>query len=272
MLPAFLLLFMLGYGINHTIKLKRYSQYLKDKYSLSDGDIRFLSYEREHTVRIPTQIFQSTKRTVPRIITYEVNGRNVKVVDNGTHILDDYQIKEISYIAAEYFTELLGYTVEFVQFNGNSRYDKGYSDALSHYVQTKNNAYVSLENIEDFLIGYKDFESDYNSTYISLFVNITENEDLYALINDIDVKLTPIVERTGLNNIGIWLYDGNGEELTIVKSTLRNDTNYPDQFNTYYVEHLDHIIAYLDNGRRKDNFERIGNFYVDDRGLWFFGT
>jgi hypothetical protein len=265
-----LILLIIGSIINHTIKLNGYSQHLKNKYSLRGRDIRLLSYEKEHTVRISAGMFSSSKRTVPHIITYEVNGRIVKVVDNGTIILDDYQMKEISYIAAEYFSELLGYHVEFVEFNSNSKYGNGYSDALSNYVQTKNNSFVSLKNIEEFLIGYKNFDP-YLFTSVNLYVNLTDCDDIYTLINDIDRKLTPFIERTHLNNLGIWLYSGNGEELTIIKSSLRNDKDYPDDFSTYYVDNLENILAYIDNSNRYDNFKRIGNFNVDDRGLWFFG-
>jgi uncharacterized protein YxeA len=253
--------------ISHNIKLNKYTQYLKDKYGVSDSEIRFKSYKKENYA-YEADFYGPYKRKVPSIITYEVKGRTVKVVDNGTTICDDYQIEDISYIAAEHFSKITGYNVEFVEFNSNSIYGNGFSDSMSEYMQTTNNSVISLDNIEDFLVGYKNFDPNL-FTSINLYINITSYDDLDTLVEDIDAKLFPYIKRTNLYNMGIWLYQGNGQKLEIIRSSLRNSDILPNYFCNYYVYNLDNIIAYLFCSNRK-NFRQIGNFSVDERGIWFF--
>ncbi len=202
------------------------------------------------------------------IITYEINGRTVKVVDNGITICDDYHIEDISYIAAEHFSKITGYNVEFVEFKSNSRYGNGFSDSMSIYMQTKNNSVITLDNIESFLVGYKGFDPNL-ATSINLFINITSYDDLDTLVHDIDSKLFPYIKKTGLYNMGIWLYQGDGQKLEITRGSLRNSKILPHYFCNYYVYNLDNIIAYLFCDT-KTNFRQVGNFCVDERGIWFF--
>ncbi len=54
--------------ISHNIKLKKYTEYLKDKYGVSDSDIRFKSYKKEHYV-YEADFYGPYKRKVPDIIT-----------------------------------------------------------------------------------------------------------------------------------------------------------------------------------------------------------
>jgi len=264
---SIIIVLIAGAIIRHNIKLKKYTEYLKDKYGVSDSEIRFKSYKKEHNV-YEGDFYGPYKRKVPSIITYEVNDRTVKVVDNGTTICDDYQIKDISYIAAEHFSKITGYNVEFVEFKSNSRYGNGFSDSLSEYMQTKNNSVITLDNIENFLVGYKNFDPNL-FTSINLFINIASYDDLDTLVKDIDAKLFPYIKRTGLYNMGIWLYQGNGQKLAITRSSLRNSKILPHYFCNYYVGDLDNIIAYLFCGTKK-NFRQVGNFSVDERGIWFF--
>ena len=116
--------------------------------------------------------------------------------------------------------------MEFVEFKSNSRYGNGFSDSLSEYMQTKNNSVITLDNIENFLVGYKNIDPNL-FTSINLFINIASYDDLDTLVKDIDAKLFPYIKRTGLYNMGIWLYQGNGQKLAITRSSLRNSKILP---------------------------------------------
>ena len=274
-IPILIILILMGNIINHNIKMNSYVTHLKNKYGLSDGDIQLVSYEKEHKVNVSSHAFHYLPRTVPPIITYEVNGRITKVVDNGKIILDDYQMEDIGYIAAEYFSELLGYNVKFVEFSDTFSSGVSYQ-TFSDYFQQTNTPFIFYENIENFLIDYGKFDPiDWGAyTTMYLYINLLDDDDINSVLDNFEIKLIPFIKRTNFCKLEIWLYSGNNEDFKIKRGRNMHENLYPDFFINFSVENLENIkgrIFYVDpNGNnRNPNFERIGNFYLDDRGLWF---
>lgn len=251
-----------------------YSNYLRDKYSFNNDDIKLISYDKAHTEYVASSVFgHPYEYDIPDIAKFKVKETTVMVVNNNSNLSDDYQIKEISDLSSAYFSKILGLNVNFTEFRYGNDGD-AIDFALSDYLQNSWKEVISANNIENFLANfgnYKDESAIFRGT-INLYVKINMDEDIDSLTATIDQKAMQFINKTQLDKFCIWFYsDDNGLE---IKSSNPKEF-FINNFKNYYVANLNGIkarIIYVDptgNNRLGYTFDKKGNFYIDNQGMWF---
>ena len=249
---------------------EKYSAYLKNKYNLDSADISLISYKNSYTKPATKGFMSSGSAAVgfPATAIFKVKGKIVTVLD-GKNISDDYQLKDVGLMSAKYFSKLLGLNVTFVQF-GNTYIGDVNDTSLSDLIRGNDLGLITDGNIAN-LLQRMGLSSKENT--MTLYVNLRPNESVDYATKILNDKAMQYINQTTLVRFAVWLYQSD-KELPI----KNNGVHYPGPalytYGNYYVDQLDNIKSYLmyvdPYGNNRDpNFDKVGNFYVDNRGLWY---
>lgn len=285
-----LLVSIIGYvfvwnAIQLDVNTKPYNDYLIKKYNFSKSDLKLLSYEKEHyeSTGLSEGTMTYGKIYIPTVAIFKISsGKNITVVDDGKNISDNYQIRDISDIAAKYFSVLLKYDVKFVEFRGTYNGD-AFDSELSDFIKNGNNYLVNDNNIEKFLVDLGNNPSSLgdlssgsitspSDSTLTLYVRLSKDDDINLVMNNINIDAMKFIDKVKLTKFGIWLYTDD-ENLSIINAKIESVTNQ-SKFENYYVINLNNIKLYMfyvdPNGNERDpNFDKKGNFYIDDSQMWF---
>lgn len=231
-LSVILCLLMVNVIISN-ISTAKYRNYLANKYSFSSLDLILTYYSGSHEMHESTEGAPYTRYIPAKAIFHRITkNESITVIDNKGYISDDYQIRDISDIAAKYFSDTSGQNVKFVEFNGTESggKDSKYEFALSDYIQSENNSLVSDSNIKEFLT---DFLSPGRGNGLSIFAKISpeKNRDVAEL--DIVKVFSTLMSKNSYPSIDLLSYSNDaGLQISpTVSGTSSDNTDY----TFYYV-------------------------------------
>lgn len=265
---------------NHA-SISTYGDYLVKKYNFLKSDLKLISFEKEHDqgTGLSEGTMKYGKIHIPTMAIFKTpSGRGIQVIEKGGNISDNYQIRDISDIASKYFSNLLKYNVRFVEFRDTFNGDASDSE-LSDFIQSGNNYFVNDKNIEKLLVDFGSKPSsipssnNYSSdSTLTLYINLSKNYDINTVIHNINGNAMEFINKARFTKFAIWLYSDN-EELSIINAKTKTLIDQ-SVFENYYVGNLKNIVAYVfyvdpNGNERNPNFDKNGNFYVDDRKIWF---
>lgn len=177
---------------------KKAVQYLSNKYGYLENDLHVEQYQAGSVH--PAFL----NGAVVRPETFLVNtadGKAITVIRQDSHFADNKQILEISYLAADYFTDKIGANVDFVEFQDNN--GNKWSGVLISLIKA-NNANWNKENIKLLLDEYLEdnfnilnlyiHETDMDLEYLEeksrTYAAVLENGNYNLIYHDVELEIS----------------------------------------------------------------------------------
>ena len=231
-------------------------KYLNDKYD-SEYTVSDLVYYREENYDTDGGWFHTEHFNIPFIAIFDNGEKKITVADRKGILSDNGQLGEVNVLISDYFSDITGVDVDFVQI-----IDEYTMDEKNHIGMTIQNGYNTLiteDNIDLFL------KELFKGDSVEIIFYVKDGEDREEKLDLLTSKLR-FLEQSPLDNIVIYLYPEN-EELIIEEKKLdlvgdhkygfdgENTSDYDDEckFGYYYVPNSKESYRY---------FERENEFTV----------
>lgn len=219
-------------------KLQEMVNFINDKYDLNFS-IEDAIYYREEDYSTHKGFLFSEKYNIPYISIFENEGQKITVVDRKGIISDNVQLKEINYFVANYFSNIVGTDIEFVQIRKASN-GSIIDDTINKILQYGFNEKITSDNINSFM------NEVFKEEDLELIFYIKDSENRDELIHLLTNKLSYLKNERNLNHVMLYIYNPN-EELIVNEEkvelvgdfkydNLGEDNYYDDyKFGYYYV-------------------------------------
>lgn len=179
-------------------------QYISEKYKIPENDLTVGDYQ----ARAVYQAFLNGANVYPETcIVNTADGKSITVVREESHWADNYQLLDISYLAADYFSAVLDCDVDFVEFSDTYGSDsQKWSSRL--VVQVKNdNTYWDENNISlliknfvntsdnrlNLYIKESNLDSYYLKTHSQNIADKLPKRNFSIIYHDVDLEISPVV-------------------------------------------------------------------------------
>lgn len=217
------------YNKTKDYEIEKMAEYISNKYNekfYADECI----YYKEEDYEFHGDIFGNGKDyNIPYIAIFEKNNEQITVVDRKGKVSDDRQLKDLNNIISNYFSNVVGCKIDFVQIKEVHK-SGNYDIVINDYIQNHFNDLITNTNIEEFIKGI--LKED--NLELIFFLKDTDNRE--QLIDTITTNLNYLKENENIKKVQFYIYDKN-EDLVINCFEKRLEKDYYDEykFDYYYV-------------------------------------
>ena len=221
-------------------KIESMVNFVNDKYDLN-FTIEDSIFYREEDYSTHSGFLWSEDYNFPYTTVLKNNNQKITVVDRKGVLSDNGQLKEINDYIADYFSEIVGTKIDFVQIRETWR--GGFESAIINRVlQHKFGNKITLQNIDKFMNELL-LEDD-----LELIFYVKDSENRKELINNLIIKLSYLKEYKGIDEVKVYIYDKN-EELIInhIEKDLVGDFKYENSGNNAYEDYSEFGYYFVPN-------------------------
>ena len=219
-------------------EIQKMVDFINNKYDLNFNSQDCNYYRAEDYSQHTDILGNGTTYNIPYIAAFSKDNKKITVVDRKGIISDNAQLKDINYYIGDYFSNIVGSKIDYVQvrktYNGNIE-----DDIINSILQNGFNKKITQNNINEFLDEILKEED------LELLFYVKDTENRVELINTLTSKLSYLKDYKNIERVMIYIYDSNEnlivnnieKELTENYKLYNTSDDYYDsyKFGYYYV-------------------------------------
>lgn len=165
---------------------------------------------------------------------------------------DNLQIREIGYLLGDYYSNVVGHDIEFVEIRHNDGMFR--DDLINEILQFKFNEIITMDNLELFID-----ELLKNDVEMIFYMKDRSNRD--KVLKDIIDKLKDLEDKVNVKELAIYLYDANSKLNVEEKNILvRGDYKYDEIHLSYYSSHMFGFVYVSNDIEFNEEFNKNNEF------------
>ena len=211
--------------------IKEMVNHLNNKYNINVTENDCIQFKIED-YRQKYYISFTANRNVPNVGVFEIDNKKIKVIENNGNMIDNYQIEEINYLIAEYFSKILNVKVDYVEIRKqNDPSIRNY--LLNGIIVNKMNTKITKNNIEELI------NEIYKISNLKLVFYIKDTENRNETINKI-TNNSIFLREENIKEFNVYIYSKD-EDLSIIylDEKLNKKLDYENYkeivFGSYFV-------------------------------------
>lgn len=211
--------------------IKEMVNHLNNKYNINVTENDCIQFKIED-YRQKYYITFTANRNVPNVGVFEIDNKKIKVIENNGNMIDNYQIEEINYLIAEYFSKILNVKVDYVEIRKqNDPSIRNY--LLNGIIVNKMNTKITKNNIEELI------NEIYKISNLKLVFYIKDTENRNETINKI-TNNSIFLREENIKEFNVYIYSKD-EDLSIIylDEKLNKKLDYENYkeivFGSYFV-------------------------------------
>lgn len=211
--------------------IKEMVNHLNNKYNINITENDCIKFKIEDN-REKSYIAYTVNRNVPNVGVFEIDNKKIKVIENNGNMIDNYQIEEINYLIADYFSKILNVKVDYVEIR-EKNYQSIKNYLLNSIIVNKMNTKITKNNIEKLI------NEIYKIPNLKLVFYIKDTENRSEAINKI-TKNSIFLREENIKEFNVYIYSKD-EDLSIIYlgEKLNKNLDYENYkemvFGSYFV-------------------------------------
>ena len=211
--------------------IKEMVNHLNNKYNINVTENNCIQFKIED-YRQKYYITYTANRNVPNVGVFEIDNKKIKVIENNGNMIDNYQIEEINYLIAEYFSKILSVKVDYVEIR-EQNYQSIKNYLLNGIIVNKMNTKITKNNIEELI------NEIYKISNLKLVFYIKDTENRNETINKI-TNNSIFLREENIKEFNVYIYSKD-EDLSIIylDEKLNKKLDYENYkeivFGSYFV-------------------------------------
>lgn len=232
-------------------KIEKMVNYINDKYD-AEYTVEDNSFYREYKY---DEVEMAPKKHNDFYIgTFDNGEESITVSINKDNFLsDNAQIKDISYLIRDYYSDIVGIDIEYVVIkNKDGNYE---DDLINNTLQFKFNDLITRDNIGEFI------DELLNNNDVEMIFYVKDSNNRNDLLEVLIDKLSYLENMDNIQGLSIYLYNSK-EELIIQENyiELYGDYLYDEVHLNYYAANMFGFIYVPNSIEFSEEFDKENTF------------